>query len=94
MDEDRCTCQGGEHQPDGARLRANDCPMHGEVDDEPGYKLDDPQDLMEAGSKVIEMADRLRVAHKVAPGAVARWSFELDGYRFQIHMTVTATDVA
>lgn len=25
-----CTCQGGAHQPLGAALRANDCPLHGE----------------------------------------------------------------
>lgn len=24
-----CTCQGGENQPEGAQLRADDCPMHG-----------------------------------------------------------------
>lgn len=27
--EDRCTCQGGFHQPYGAELRADDCPIHG-----------------------------------------------------------------
>lgn len=31
--ERRCTCQGGYHQPHGAALRANDCPIHG-LDDE------------------------------------------------------------
>lgn len=30
---ERCTCQGGEHQPVGVQLRANDCPMHGEFVD-------------------------------------------------------------
>lgn len=29
----RCTCQSGYHQPEGAQLRANDCPIHG-IDDE------------------------------------------------------------
>jgi hypothetical protein len=27
--DDVCTCQGGEHQPEGVQLRANDCPIHG-----------------------------------------------------------------
>ena len=27
--ERSCTCQGGFHQPHGAQLRADDCPIHG-----------------------------------------------------------------
>jgi hypothetical protein len=29
-----CTCQGGDDQPGGVKLRANDCPIHGLEDEE------------------------------------------------------------
>lgn len=28
-DPEQCTCQGGYDQPEGCKLRANDCPIHG-----------------------------------------------------------------
>lgn len=87
---DVCTCQGGDAQPHGAQLRANDCPLHGEMDDEPWYMLDDPELALELGSKVVEMADRLRVAHAVAPGAAASYSFELDGHTYSLRMKVAS----
>lgn len=39
------------------------------------------------GNKVLEMVDRLKVAHAVAPGAVATWCFEVDGQRYKLAMT-------
>ena len=87
---DVCTCQGGYTQPHGAQLRANDCPLHGEMGDEPWYMLDDPELTERLGSKVVEMADRLRVALAVAPGAVATYSFELDGQTYSLRMTVAS----
>ena len=35
-------------------------------------------------SKVLEMCDRVATAHNFAPGAVAQFSIELDGRRFQL----------
>lgn len=40
------------------------------------------------GEKVMEMADRLLVAHRCAPGSQASWAFECDGVRFEITMKV------
>lgn len=40
------------------------------------------------GEKLIEMADRLKSAHAIVPGAVATYGFELDGTAFKISMTV------
>lgn len=40
------------------------------------------------GAKVVEMADRLRPIHAVAPGAVAKWTFEMDGVRYAVSMAV------
>lgn len=36
------------------------------------------------GDKVIEMAERVLVAHKCAPGSSAAWGFVLDGNRFEV----------
>lgn len=52
---------------------------------------DDPVDYDEAaavGFKVVEMADRVKVADKVMPGSVARWSFEIDDVKFDVSVTV------
>lgn len=45
------------------------------------------------GLKVIEMADRCRVAHKVIPGAEAKWKFEMDGVWYEITVGVTTSPV-
>lgn len=85
---DDCTCQGGADQPHGTQLRANDCPIHGDDDDEPEYSLEDNEAAYEIGGKVVEMADRVRVAHRVAPGAEAHWAFEMDDVRYDVRVTV------
>lgn len=48
------------------------------------------EDAQAIGMKVAEMAERLRIAHAVCPGAQAKWRFEADDVRFQIVMTVVA----
>lgn len=40
------------------------------------------------GDKVIEMSERVLVAHKCAPGASAAWGFTLDGTRFEVTVKV------
>ncbi len=40
------------------------------------------------GAKVLEMADRLKVADAVAPGSTAAWGFEVDGTRYELRMVV------
>lgn len=57
--------------------------------------MDDEDDLCSdfeaayrVGSKVIEMAERVLVAHKCAPGSSAAWGFEMDGTRFEVTLKV------
>ena len=50
-------------------------------------ELDD-DDAIEIGSKIVEAADRLKGMNAVVPGAVAKWSFEMDGMRFDVAITV------
>lgn len=43
---------------------------------------------IQVGTKVIEMCDRVETACKFAPGAQARWAFEMDGKTFEIVLTM------
>lgn len=54
------------------------------MDDEIGI---DSAIAWEIASKIVEMCDRLNVAHAVAPGAQATWGMELDGRGYQIVVT-------
>lgn len=45
-------------------------------------------DLIAVGEKVIEMAERVKTAHKVMPGAQATWAFEVEDDRFNVTVTV------
>lgn len=56
----------------------SDYPIHG-IDDEGAIAI---------GSKVVEMADRLKVVSAVVPGAQVTWAFELDGTRFKVTVRV------
>jgi hypothetical protein len=40
------------------------------------------------GGKVMEMAERLKTADAVVPGAVATYTFEMDDVPFKITMTM------
>lgn len=40
------------------------------------------------GTKVIEMAERVAVAHKVVPGAVARYVFDMDDAKYEVRVSV------
>lgn len=84
-----CTCQGGHDQPEGAQLRANDCPIHG-LDDHVG---DDDLGCeayaqMRVGAKVIEMCDLVKVADASAPGAIATWGLVIDDIRYEVTVGV------
>jgi hypothetical protein len=51
---------------------------------------DDPTEMsgyeaaLGVGEKVIEMADRVADLNAAVPGAEAKWTFEMDGSRFQV----------
>jgi len=52
---------------------------------------DDPDNLgaaIDVGEKVMEMADRLRLADRIVPGAHARWVFEMDDTRYEVTVRV------
>jgi len=44
------------------------------------------------GAKIMEMCDRVKVAHAVAPGAMAKWAVEIDGRRFEITASCVPMD--
>jgi hypothetical protein len=46
------------------------------------------EDAYAIGAKVAEMADRVKMGHKVLPGAQAKWGFTMDGVRFEVVVTV------
>lgn len=48
----------------------------------------DDEDLIAVGTKVIEMADRVKVMNAACPGAVASWGFEENGTRYMVKVTV------
>lgn len=50
--------------------------------------LVDPDDAVEIGMKVVEMADRCRAMDMVAPGATATWYFEVDDVRYSVSVAV------
>ncbi|MEA3264140.1 MAG: hypothetical protein U9R07_11735 [Pseudomonadota bacterium] len=54
----------------------------------------DPDDEAVIGQKVLEMADQLKVAHAVCPGAVASWGFHVDGVRYALQMRVAPAEPA
>jgi hypothetical protein len=39
--------------------------------------------------KVAEMADRVKVGHKILPGTQAKWGFTMDDVRFEVVVTVS-----
>lgn len=45
-------------------------------------------DVEEIGEKIVEMTDRVKVAHSVLPGSQATWVLEVDDIRFKIVVTV------
>ncbi|QPT08576.1 hypothetical protein [Sphingomonas paucimobilis] len=51
-----------------------------------------PEDAENVGYKIIEMAGRVAVAHRCAPGAQARWCFGIDDARFEVCVTVAQPD--
>lgn len=46
------------------------------------------EDLIILGSRVVEMADRLKVMASACPGTAASWAFEMEGQRFKLSMTL------
>ena len=55
-------------------------------------ELVDPSDAMAIGYKVVEMAERLILMNKFRPGAKASWAFDMDGLRFDVAVTASATE--
>lgn len=51
--------------------------------------LDDFGAAFRLGDKVMEMAERVLLAHKCAPGAQAVWGFDLDGTHYSVTLKVT-----
>jgi hypothetical protein len=49
-------------------------------------------DATEIGFKVVEMADRVRRIHRMAPGTKALWNFEMDGVRYSVLVGVISVD--
>lgn len=43
-------------------------------------------DAASIGYKIVEMADRARTMGKAVPGAVAKWSFEIDGVNYEVRL--------
>lgn len=56
--------------------------------DEADDRFDDIEGAIRVGTKVIEMADRLKPVHAACPGAVASWAFEIDDVRFKVTVAV------
>lgn len=46
------------------------------------------EDLETIGEKIVDMADRVKAANAVRPGAQARWVFEMDGTLYRVLVTV------
>lgn len=42
----------------------------------------------EIGFKIVEMADRVKVADKVLPGMAAKWNFMIDDVKYHVVVTV------
>lgn len=42
----------------------------------------------EIGEQLLDAADRVLTAHKIAPGALARWVSEIDGTKFEVTVRV------
>ncbi|RUU12069.1 MAG: hypothetical protein EOQ98_19425 [Mesorhizobium sp.] len=52
---------------------------------------DDPVSYDEAatiGFKIVEMADRVKVADKCLPGSQAKWCFEMSDVKYDVVVTV------
>jgi hypothetical protein len=47
------------------------------------------EDACAIGMKVAEMADRVKVGHKILPGTQAKWGFTMDDVRFEVVVTVS-----
>lgn len=45
-------------------------------------------DAVALGTKLAEMADRVKVMHAVIPGAQASWGFDVDDTHFKVVVTV------
>jgi hypothetical protein len=46
------------------------------------------EDAASVGFKIVEMADRLKVANACVPGARASWAMEVDDVRYAIEMRI------
>ena len=56
--------------------------------------FDDSEACLEIGAKVLEMIDRLKVAHAVAPGTVASLRLCDDGCWYELVIRVDPTEAA
>ena len=59
--------------------------------DEPDHEEDlyDFEAASSVGSKVIEMADRVKAMHALVPGSQAVWNFSLDEVHFKVVVSVS-----
>jgi hypothetical protein len=46
------------------------------------------EDAIAVGRKVIEAAQRAKVAHAALPGCTATWCFDIDEVHFQVRIAV------
>jgi hypothetical protein len=49
-------------------------------------------DAAQIGFKIVEMADRVRKIHQMAPSTKASWNFEMDGVRYSVLVGVMSVD--
>lgn len=46
------------------------------------------EEAAEIGFKIVEMADRVKVADKILPGTTAKWCFTMDDVKYDVVVTV------
>ena len=53
---------------------------------------DDYEAAQRVGAKVIEAAERVKVAHAALPGSQAVWNFSIENTRFEVTMKVASAE--
>lgn len=46
------------------------------------------EDGFKIGCRIAEMADRVKVGHRILPGSQAKWFFDMDGTKFEVVVSV------
>ena len=50
------------------------------------------EDTLAIGHQVVDMAERVAVAHLCAPGSVAKWGFVMDGQDVEVLVRIAPRD--